>query len=308
MSGKPLDLKAFFSTEPVSEAQRSRWSQVLDEHLGHVDSTGGWPEAIAELRAHLDRSIWRGEAKMAVAAHRLFTIDLLEATYAEADLESARHMLKTVHTLHPSFQYADLIRSIMRAHHRHYPERFAEHVQRAVLRRLYLTVWGRIKPLGHEARRRSDTYDRWLLVLARLAVALWERHLAPVTARTETGGTSITRMLDAAGESVGETTELPGGEICYPLAAWLLEPRQYEEARREDAYADEQFAHLCVVFMSGYWRKKSLKALASAMTKAGADDSGRLAARQELRLLRARYQAPAYLVDSLDRALATRSR
>lgn len=303
MTDNPLDLEAFSSTEQVSEAQRTCWSRVLDEHLGDLGTAGGWPEAIAQLRHCLDRDIRRGEVNVGVAAHRQFTLDLMDAAYAEADLESARHMLDTVQTMHPNFHYAEMFHSLMRAHHRHYPERFAEHVQRALLRRLYRTIWDRMRPLAHEARRGSDTYDRWLFALARLAVALWERRLAPVTTRTEEGGASITLVLDDAGQLVGAKTELPGREICHPLAEWLLEPGQYEEARREDAYAAEQFAHLFTVFRGGYWRQEWLTELA-AMAQASFGDSDRRAARQELRFIRARYKAPAYLVESLDRVLA----
>jgi len=132
--------------------------------------------------------------------------------------------------------------------------------------------------LRQTAQRDSGTYDEWLRDLAALAVALVERNFVPVT-------------------------ENPGGiGSWHPLAEQVFSADDLSTMRRDEAFFAEQFAHLFQVVIMGGHRGEVLTRLSE--NPSIVDTTDRQVMRQQLRLMRARYEIPPYLFTELDRRLA----
>lgn len=118
------------------------------------------------------------------------------------------------------------------------------------------------------------------------------------------------RVVPRGLEVLGARTELPGEEVPHPVANLIFEPDGYLEARREEAYAAEQLAHLRTAATDGRCSQETIRGLYLEMLQISASDSltssskRSVAARERLRQMRARYELPPYVFAHLDHMLS----
>jgi hypothetical protein len=282
-----LDLEEFMRNDEIDEQWATAWAALVFRRLHELRTVQHWPGMIEKLRDDLDTRLWRGELGGKVtAAHAWYALDLLDAG-AVSDERSALLILGHIVQLGlPEEAWQQVLdeigaSSVPKPTMARFPWAVLGHLARqgggAVLRHLYLTTPSRIRSLAQDCTRRSNTYEDWLLGLARLVTALWARHFLPLT-------------------------RLPGQQSWHPLAKALLTADQLDTARRDEVFCDEQFAHVFTSIETGRYRPEYLASLVTAVNAVtGATE--RLEAREALRLMRSRYEIPAYLFTELEGTL-----
>jgi len=307
-----LDLKEFMRNDEIDEQWATAWAALVFRRLRELRTVQHWPGMIEKLRDDLDTCLWRGELGGRVtAAHAWYALDLLDAG-AVSDERSAFLILGHIGQLGlPEEAWQQVLDeigapSLPKPTMARFPWVVLGHLARqgggAVLRHLYLTTPSRIRSLAQDCRRRSNTYEDWLLGLARLVTALWARRFLPLTTHAEESGAGITVFLDSDGRSAGAQTRLPGQQSWHPLAKALLTADQLDTARRDEVFCAEQFAHVFTSIETGRYLPEYLASLVTAVNAVtGATE--RLEAREALRLMRSRYEIPAYLFTELEGTL-----
>ncbi|MFE4719485.1 hypothetical protein [Streptomyces sp. NPDC055006] len=304
-----MDLKALFSPDPLNEGWARRWSGEVTGRLLRSRRQTDWLASIEALRSDLDVRLGRGDLNMNTAAHAWFALDLLQASAVDPD-ESCRffvlgYVLQIGLTDAQWAEWGKVTDQLGAVNSSPGDEKLtferlpveievvlARRQRLDVLRDLYRLVRGRIRPLVQSCTRDSASYDEWLHSLARLIVALRERHFVPITDRTEPG----LRIILGSDSGV---TQFFGEEIWHPLAELLLTPDQLSEARRHEAVAAEHFAHVFTAIMGDMHLPGALEELTTAIT-AITEPAERFQAREELRLMRSRFQVPPYLFAELE--------
>jgi hypothetical protein len=231
--------------------------------------TGGWPDALTELRRHLDQSLCCGEVGAASCAYCQFTLDVLETAFLDVGQEAGALIASAAISLMPDFLDGAFIGALLRTSQRHCMAGAPSGDELpTIMQRLQRRVWDRARPLAHAARREGTSLEEWRRSLARLVVALWERH-----------SVDLKLMVDNAW--------LPSSEVV--------------EAKREAAYAEEQFAHIFTSIRGGYVTEERLAQLtASASDTATWSNEDKREARESLQLMRSKYRIPAYVFTELD--------
>lgn len=336
MKAGTIDLKEFFSNIEVDPDRATAWCQTTCAQMMRAQKNGTWREAVAALRAEFDGMLRRGEPGCITAAHILFAIDALGVAGGPTGTAPTGslvlgHLLQAAITQEEwargigllsgaTGAEADSMNTPPQPTLADFPHNCLLHLARRgddpLLRELYGVVRGRIRLLCHASMRESTSHSVWVHGLAHTATALTERRLLPVVS----GSVDTHAQTNSNADS--------GHRNWHPLAAHVLDADRLQEARRDEAYFEEQFAHLFAAIMSEHYlpeRLARLSADVAAVVAAGdrlragkgwhrarARDealvAGRHRMREELRRMRSRYEIPAYLFTELDVALRASTR
>lgn len=305
MTAVDLNLREFTGRDQVDEQWAGPWALQVYSSLtqpGVTRSHDRWLTAIEDRRDDLDQRLQRGEMdNYHTAAGAWFVLDLLQAADVEVDGGCGCSLLGFV--LQIAFTDEEWQEIFVKVFNRLSTSDVTKSMtldsfyivrnvlfQRGrldVLGELYGLVRGRIHSLREDCINRSTSYQQWLYALARVAVALRERHFVPIT--------------DADG--------------WFPIAEQLFSPDQLIELRRDEAFFAEQIAHLGTAIIKpyvypdyidntrdySYNMKNYLDNMRRKFMTVNADS--RLDARQELRLMKSRFEVPSYLFKELDNYL-----
>jgi hypothetical protein len=297
MRPRPFDLAEFFGDLAADEhAVQQFCREVVHRLISPLGDVAGWPMILADVRRDIDDLAADNTIGVGSASSMHFVTDLLEAAAISG---TTPHVPRSVAGLVAGAvisdrQWREVIQAMARD--RGIQTRKLDYGrppvmqmlgeilstlydrgERDVIRLLYTTIRGRVHRLRRMAQRESGTYDEWLTHLATLSVFLIERNGVPVTE--------------------------PAGGIgsWHPLAEWAFSSDELGTMRRDEAFFSEQFAHLFTVVAKGAHLRETLNRLAADVS--AVDRAGRQAKREELRLMRARYEIPPYLFTQLDQQL-----
>lgn len=282
--------------------------------LSPVDNRLSWWAMIEELRYDLGQRIQGGEIDVHTAAHATFVLDLLEVAGLNlGEKDCSTLILGFVGQLAISEKqwrrWLSASGETQSSEEKLTLERFpwvvmpvlARRRQMTVLREVYKLAYGRVRPLCNTCIRESTSYGAWLACLATLLTALREVIFLKVTRRTEQGSTAYLQWSDD-GRITGAETRFNGEEQWDPVAQAFMSSAELSDYRRDEAFCNEQFAHVFAALIGRYHLPETLDEVAMAV-RGAVGPKARLRAREELRLMRNRFQIPQYLFAELDSQL-----